>query len=57
MKTWQLNLALATTVGLVVVALSNTNTGPVLAQGNGATNTQLRRPTLRRRGARSCSIQ
>ena len=37
MKTWLLNLALATTVGLVVVALSNTNPGRAFAQGNGAT--------------------
>src|SRR6478672_7051873 len=37
MKTWQLNLALATTVSLVVVTLWNTNPGPALAQGNGAT--------------------
>jgi cytochrome c peroxidase len=37
MKTWQLNLALAAIVGMVVVVLWNTNTGRVLAQENRAT--------------------
>src|SRR4249919_758895 len=37
MKTWQLNLALAATIGLIVIALSSTKTGPLLAQGNGET--------------------
>ena len=37
MKIWQLNLALAATIGLIVIALSSTKTGPALAQGNGAT--------------------
>jgi len=37
MKTWQLNLALAATLGLGVAVLSNFDLGPVLAQGNGAT--------------------
>ena len=37
MKTSQLNAALAAGVGLVAVVLWSTNTGPALAQGNGAT--------------------
>jgi hypothetical protein len=37
MKTWQLNLAFAASVGLVAVVLSRASTGPAFAQGNGAT--------------------
>ena len=37
MKTWQLNLAVASSVVLGVVVLWSANTGPALAQGNGAT--------------------
>src|SRR4029079_16211879 len=35
MKKWQLSLTLAATIGLIVVALWNSDTGPAFAQGNG----------------------